>query len=630
MTLALKIPEWQTKLQARGILDAALEAGWKEYEWYGKSGWAYPLHKVDGTPWLYPDGRVVQRWRNFDSGAQFRLGFHPGMPKGTKKPDGCNYYWHGVGDMTKRIANAKGILYLAAGEPDMLTLMQIGYYNVTSFFGEKNIPDGFVDHMQKLGVKRIINYPDRDKTGLEAAERIHKLLSSTSINFTAYELPPNSDGFDLNDYYNMPRPRALSFRQALVGLPPVTFAPTQKALSDAPDYEAFNRQIEAALGVDSTKYKDNGFSNPVRCLNTQHTHDDKHAAAGWHRDKHILRCFKCETKLGGDEVARLLGIEKPRRSAKVHILPPPEQQPEPPEPPPVTIDPPAPTVPVYTMSNALKRYQARLKGELIAEFTPIPFPFPPLHSFGGFAKMMKPRKMICLLGLSGGGKTSWLEGAGDNLRRNGIDILWWGPEWSDDEMADRAVQRYGGLTMTEMMLHETAISEIKHHSKAKFGTLISKGDLRFEKTLKTVGRISEWPGEYYFVDQMRLDLSVLLDVMSNQIDKQRAAGRNLRVCMFDYVQLLFDTNMNSFIATQPRKGDSESARYEAVQLVSESAKYLEPNDFALFITLTPEYKNGKMTNRGKVSLTKNNMGQTGSITVVTDLARLTWRDEIIK
>ena len=50
MTLALKIPEWQTKLQARGILDAALEAGWKDYEWYGKAGWAFPLYKVDVTP----------------------------------------------------------------------------------------------------------------------------------------------------------------------------------------------------------------------------------------------------------------------------------------------------------------------------------------------------------------------------------------------------------------------------------------------------------------------------------------------------------------------------------------------------------------------------------------------------
>lgn len=633
---------YQDQLEYRGILHAALDMGWGFLNWNGQGGWRYPLYQANGKQWYLPDGRAAQRWKNFDSEAQVRFLFgYPDQTKDdVKKPDGCDYYWPAGG------AVKDDVIHITAGETDMLTLMSAGILNVVSFFGEQNIPDNLVTVLKKLEYKRVMYYPDNDQTGWDAAQSIYETLKGSGIEYTAVRLPDNLK--DLNIMWDMYEFNAELFIRRLQTLKPMVFPDLTSGpsvelhgtgLRDFPD--AFYDAIERSLGAE---YKNNrGWSKSLACIFASHEHDDSHPTGHWHKDKHIYRCFKCgQTWLAKDVAARLnLDYHDfiPARPVQLTmnaglILPP-------------------PVIPAYKSSDdSMQRYGERLDGKHVDTIVPLVFPFRMLHDLGGFCRIVQPRKLIGIIGLSGGGKTSFLETLTDDWRRVfGVDILWWGPEWSWDQMADRAIQRYGGLSITEMMLHELWLAEeARGQQGERYGERAPEEKVTFSR--KMAAEIAGWPGKAFYIDKMDVTLDDLLNESARIIDDQRENHwRTIRVGVWDYAQLLqlkgvrsdaervnmvvtkikafcVDYGLVGIIASQPRKQDSSEAKDEAAPtlLTSEAAQYMREDQFNLMMTLNPINSNGRMTNRAIINVVKNSAGRKEQREVTIDLPHLRWVD----
>lgn len=648
-------PNGNELLTQRGILEAAAIAQWTPDE--QRKRWIFPLYRADGKPFVLPDGRPAQRWKAFDSTSQYRYGwgYSDQGKDDVKKPDTCAYYWLPGGDVIERIAEANGLLYITAGEPDMLTLASIGYRNVTSFFGEAQVPDDLLTDLRRLGVRRVVYVPDLDNAGLDAAQKLNDALCNSEIQFTARLLPTSSGGDpinDLNDYWRANNFDAEIFRANLDVCRPMRFlAPRETdrgaAVSSHDDDmpAAYYDAIARALGAE--KYKSGGWSLPIKCPFGSHEHDDHNPHAHWHKDKHILRCFKCgETRLS-KEVAAAVGVEwrdyveRPTQRAERRVT---EQLDGTPQ---RAI---GLSGIVKSSDDSLARYKERLDGKGVQGARPLLFPLRALWKFEGMCRVVRPRKTICVLGLSGGGKTSFMETLGDIWRQSGENhMLWWGPEWSWEEMADRSIQRYGGLTTTQMDLHEMWLAEAAANIPEGERNGVKATDEQIELSKKVADDVAAWPGKTFYLDKMELSLDELLAVARDTIEEQKARGCPIRVSVWDYVQLArvtgirdegaairaaaarikaftADNELITIVATQPRKGDSSDLKEDQKMLESEAAQYLEPNTFNLFLSLNPHYANGNMQSTGTIKVTKNSKGRTGDALVHLDFAHLRWLD----
>lgn len=321
---------WQRRLRERGILNEALEAGWSPSDWKGQPGLAYFLHDEYGQPVYLPDGREARRWRNLKPSTRkgrFLWGY-PNGRKGEAKPSGCDsYHLPGI-NLPQEVRRAHGRLIIACGETDMLTHTASGSRNVTSFLGEKNIPANLVEKLRAWGVQQVDYYPDNDTTGREAVDKLARTLHGSGIALSIFELPMDVDGHsikDINDLFVAVGFDVERFRAALSDLdeltldgsdqhgdtgstlnttdrPHVTAPTTDRELP-----EAYYAAIEDALGI--KHYLSNGWSAPVACPFKHHEHDSIDPAAGFHREMHIFRCFKCGHTWLSVELGGALGLD---------------------------------------------------------------------------------------------------------------------------------------------------------------------------------------------------------------------------------------------------------------------------------------------------------------------------------
>ena len=135
-----RLPAWQQLLADRGILDTAIQAGWQS----SNNGWEYPIHNLDGQI-------VTRRWKAYSnsSGQKYRW-----LPN---KPAGADYYFGVlITVLQAAIATANGTLYIANGEPAVLTFIAAGLLNVLSWFGETNIPKNLLTSINSLHSQQII------------------------------------------------------------------------------------------------------------------------------------------------------------------------------------------------------------------------------------------------------------------------------------------------------------------------------------------------------------------------------------------------------------------------------------------------------------------------------------------
>jgi len=188
---------WQSLLAQRGYLESALDMGWKP----DGNGWVYPLFN--------PVGEVAsRRWKNFDS---------KGDPKNLWKKDSspklAPFYHHP--EVVEHIRRAGGHVYLVAGEPDTLTLYQVGRYNTISpSSGEKlaiHQYAAFREYIISLEATEVVQIVDNDGTGLTYAAHVGAALAGTDIRHEAHVLRVK----DANDLWKLHKFNRDSFLQEL-------------------------------------------------------------------------------------------------------------------------------------------------------------------------------------------------------------------------------------------------------------------------------------------------------------------------------------------------------------------------------------------------------------------------------
>jgi hypothetical protein len=152
-------------LRKRGILAAAQRAQWQPQG----NCWQYPIYDLSGAVLTY---RYKAQPRALDMAAK-----SDSKPKywwAGQKPDNCHYYL--LPGLQGAIREHHGLLYIASGEPDVLAFKSAGIDNVLCWFGETSVPPNLVALLRELGVKEVVVYPDRDRTGYKAAEKIAAAL----------------------------------------------------------------------------------------------------------------------------------------------------------------------------------------------------------------------------------------------------------------------------------------------------------------------------------------------------------------------------------------------------------------------------------------------------------------------
>lgn len=332
-------------------------------------------------------------------------------------------------------------------------------------------------------------------------------------------------------------------------------------------------------------------------------------------------------------------------------LPPAAPQPEPVPMLAPTPAPPVPSVNWHTSAESMRRYRQRLTTARSDGKLPLVFPFRALHEFKGFCRVVAPGVMIGVVGMSGGMKTSFVETITDAWKQmDSNDVLWYGPEWNWEKMADRAVQRYGGANLTDVMLHELWLQEQALGMKARDGVRLPKGV--YEESLRVSQDIEGWAGMNHYIEQMDVDIDELLIGSAQRLADAKAMGRNIRVAVWDYLQLLDMRSARSeqerigsilgrlkafcvehaligIVASQVTKTASSDTKENQKLLTSEAGQFFRSDKFNLVLTLNPVYEGKLLTDEGYINVDKNSIGRTGAVQVGIDPARLRWLDTAV-
>jgi hypothetical protein len=307
--------------------------------------------------------------------------------------------------------------------------------------------------------------------------------------------------------------------------------------------------------------------------------------------------------------------------------------------------------------ESMERYRNRLGGMVDPGMTPLIFPMKCLHRKGGFCVAIPPGVLIGIVGMSGGLKTSFLETITEMWRMiDEADVLWWGIEWSWEKMADRAVQRLGTVERPTPTVHQMMLHEIWTAEEAANIPMAKRNGKRMAENLKknaewATEQIERWKGKCHYIEEVDLDIDTLLARSAERVDQERARGRNVRVAVWDYVQLLNMRGVNKederisaalgrlkafciekkligLTASQVTKASAFNARNGDDVLEAESGQNFRGDKFNLVLTLNPIYKGKTITNRAIINVSKNSAGETGEVMTYIDPARYKWLDGI--
>lgn len=619
-------------------------------------GFRYPTFDFDDHQRL--------RWKNIDSNAD------DGKKYGWDYvPEGTPNTWKVYVGRKAALQSAGGVLYWCAGEVDVWTLHAASlttshYPPAASAFGEKNIPDAIAEWFAAYDVKRVIYYPDLDKTGFAAAAKLYRLLSGSGIALELYHLPDEMGSkLDLNALWQRVKFDKSAFWKTLKACPPIddielyddtldkVQTPANNSNGDMPP--EYYTAIEQALEV--RRYRANGFSLNIKCP----FHDDQKPSAAWHRDNHFLHCQSCGT-FNAKETAAKLGIDyrgylpsRPIYTGTIETrqaanLPPPK------------IEAFALSEFVLTGSEASQLYTRDIDPDAPSDpnFVPVVIPFKPLHRFGGFAEIISTGKMIGAAAQTGGNKTIFLETIAEAYLNIGESVMLWSPEWTGRELMQRRGTRFGGVSL-ERILKAQAYKYYRDRKLAMpYDSIQPLSAHELEACNAANIAADNWLAEIYYIKKRRLGLDELLKGIEDAVTAIRAMGKSMRVLIIDYAQMLKlnardvkgrtlqdaiaeikdlagDIGLVVWIATQVTKQASRDVNGVGTLLDENSAQFLRFDEFNLALTLQMNYfpddaeyldNAGRHDGTATINVVKNNIGHKGTVTVVTDLKRLQWLD----
>lgn len=276
---------------------------------------------------------------------------------------------------------------------------------------------------------------------------------------------------------------------------------------------------------------------------------------------------------------------------------------------------------------------------------PILNPFRTLHGFGGFAHVFRPGLLYGAVGASGGMKTAFLEVLGEKLMHAGTNIVWWGAEWDEKGMALRALTRMTGIPAAALHLHQLALAG--HQD----GRRLSDEQVDQARIAMTTIRLRQQG--MIIVKPPRATIDAVLGAMGDAIDDLRRAGKDARVCMLDYLQLISRdprqagadamdhvlTEYKRFAQTyqviawatsQTPKAQQRAVRQQNADFDGESMQYARADKFNLLVGLTvprnPDAQSDP-ADAGRITIIKNSDGAVGEVWVKVSMPHRLWIDQ---
>lgn len=242
---------------------------------------------------------------------------------------------------------------------------------------------------------------------------------------------------------------------------------------------------------------------------------------------------------------------------------------------------------------------------------PIEFPLKCLHHLGGLARITPAGKVCALVGASGSGKTSALETLADAYVAKGVPVAIWSPEWTPDEMAERAVQRHGGVSQDELYMHELAKWIGRATGALDYRALLSEASRT--ATALAIRTIRAWDNDVYYLENSLMTVMEMAELVAAL--RAMPAGAP-RVLIVDYAQLMKANEADT----------DDTTMYNMIQRFKAVCVY----NGILGWVATQTRKDDAEANIGQgafkgttvLNVTKNSRGMRGMVRVASDPARL--------
>lgn len=631
-------------LTMRGIADIAERAGWKPYERAGVRGWLYPVlsNKLPGH----------SRWKSAEPGNGAKYAWYP-----NEAPERPKYY--ALGGLHQAIAESNGKLYLASGEPDVLVYHAAGAANALCWFGEMSVPASLVADLKALGVTQVIYPHDRDQTGAQAAAKVRAALEGSGIALRVLQLPGENDHYDINKLWIDAQFDRGQFWNRIENLPEERPTPAPATIDWDAAYEDWCKDVERAA-VAAWHIDERQKDEWSRTLFSSPTRQDSDPSARWNYATHGFKDFGTGEFCNTHQVADLLSVEaweaRKDRLVKDAGGPTPRQQSLParaaqvrtvarrtrPEP---------ESVRVVSSDDAMSTVMDWIEGD-VPPSEPILSPYAAMHQLQGMARLWERRKLIYVIGAAGMGKTAFAETGADALRRRGQSVIYWGPEWTPEEVQMKAIARYGGPSFEAQRLDHLWQSEEKRGVPEQKRNGVRLTDEQRDVAMRVAARILEWTGKAFYIDRANLSIEDTMRVVKDITDTQRQNGLDMAAFFCDYLQkaklpgsmgkwdelenkanvisyACIEANLVGVVLSQVGKTDSRQLR-KNTQLDAASAQGLSDQLCNLYVTLNPVFDSeGNRLERGVIRVEKNSSGYAPSaVTVKTALYRGYWTNEI--
>lgn len=282
--------------------------------------------RQNGSGWLWDTKRLhggtATRWKSFysirdDAPAEEQEHWKKYKWE-PEKPEDAKYFYPPNLSLKAAVDEQDGVVWVVGGEVAAMSMLDSGYRNVISFFGDSNVPHTLVEDLRKCNVTTVRMIPDRDESGLRCAITVRDELKDSGINLVVYQLPyplEPKHGKDINDYWLDLDTDNVKFHDRLDLLnnwalpapqPKPVFNYDLSTFADSDLPPQFISDIEQALEVYPI-FNSDGWSRRNVCCPF---HDDTHASATWNHNKSFLWCHGgCDKTYLAKEVGELFGFK---------------------------------------------------------------------------------------------------------------------------------------------------------------------------------------------------------------------------------------------------------------------------------------------------------------------------------